>query len=234
MINSDEHKSILKKIKDYDSKKIIKRLHENDSFFLTYINPIKLKKSYFDYYRDAEVRVDGYFISKIYSIIGGQKIQRASFDFSGLAPDVFCFAKKNKKRIAVIGGSETEVQKFQDVIKEKYNLDIKIMSGYFEKNKFDAVLQEFSKFDADIYIVGLGGVLQDKFGHQLFKSTSRTVFCCGAFITQTAKKGGYYYPEWIIKFELRWLYRIINERGHFTKIFKEYIMFLRKVTSDLL
>ena len=234
MINRDEHKAILKKIQNYDSKKIMKMLHKNDNFFLTYINPIKLKKSKFDYYKNAEVRVDGYFISKIYTIIGGEKVKRASFDFSGLAPEVFSFAAKAKKSIAVIGGNEVEVEKFQNVIKEKYNLEIQTMPGYFDKMKFDEVLSEFAKLDADIYIVGLGGVLQDNFGHQLFNATSKTVFCCGAFITQTAKKGGYYYPGWIVQLELRWAYRIINERGHFMKIFKEYLMFLKKVRSDLL
>src|SRR5690606_4597421 len=101
--------------------------------------------------------------------------------------------------------------------------DLKILgsrSGYFsddqEKNDF---LMHLAAVDPDIVVVGMGTPFQEEFLVKLTQLRwSGMGFTCGGFFHQTAKKGSSYYPRWVDKLQLRWLYRIWDE----PKLIKRY------------
>jgi N-acetylglucosaminyldiphosphoundecaprenol N-acetyl-beta-D-mannosaminyltransferase len=68
----------------------------------------------------------------------------------------------------------------------------------------------------------MGTPLQEEFLLEVhLKSETIIGFTCGGFIHQTAK-GINYYPKWINKFNLRWLFRIFDEPKLFERYFVKY------------
>jgi N-acetylglucosaminyldiphosphoundecaprenol N-acetyl-beta-D-mannosaminyltransferase len=64
----------------------------------------------------------------------------------------------------------------------------------------------------DIVIVGMGAIAQERFLLGLKQAGfSGKGFTCGGFIHQTASNKIDYYPRWVDKLNLRFLYRMLKE-----------------------
>lgn len=157
--------------------------------------------------------LDGGLICLIFDILFFKKIERVSFDFTSIADIVFKNIIKNKKKIAIVGGQDLEVEAFLCYLNKKYSgLNvIYFSSGYFEDA--NSVFNSIVESDADYCLVGLGTPKQEIFGIELIgNGFNGVVYTCGGFITQTSFKNGDYYPFWINKLNLRFAYRFFNER----------------------
>jgi exopolysaccharide biosynthesis WecB/TagA/CpsF family protein len=179
------------------------------------------------------VRFDGIFMSTVLKALGVNVKKRESFDMTSLAPIVFERCARLGLKIFVLGGAEGHAQKFMSIIREEYpKIDfVGYQNGYFS-NK-ECVIEKINSSGADMVLVGLGGKRQEKFSNELAENFNGMVFTCGAFISQTTENK-YYYPAFIDKFQLRWLYRFIKEKGIFTRVLKTYPKFLIIVIVDFL
>ncbi|HCI5759941.1 TPA: WecB/TagA/CpsF family glycosyltransferase, partial [Klebsiella pneumoniae] len=73
-------------------------------------------------------------------------------------------------------------------------------------------IKQLSELEPDIIIVGMGTPAQDIFLQEMFMSKwTGVAFSCGGFLHQTAKNGSTYYPDFFNKYNLRWMYRMIDE-----------------------
>lgn len=197
-------------------KKLIDNLEPNSVVsFVGYANfrriPVSVLNEIYWY-------VDGVTLTNVFRALNIY-VEKQSFDFTGLAEFIFLWCKKNNYTIHFIGGSENESRIFLKKIKAKHQtLKISCQNGYDSLEGFD--FNDLAGLDVCVY--GLGAPLQEKLAirnKNLFKYS----FTCGAFITQTSKSEKNYYPNFYIKNNLRWLYRVFKEKGHFIRLFVAFL-----------
>lgn len=142
-------------------------------------------------------------------------VERLNGDFSGFIDELF----SNYDSIFFIGGSEYENSKFLDLISSKYpNILIDGTQGY--DLDIDSLKSYVLNFD--LIIISAGFPLQEKLAQTLHSGNS--ILCTGAFISQYCS--GDYYPDFYKKYNLRFLYRLFNEksaREKFLKIVRNFI-----------
>ena len=162
----------------------------------------------------SAIYCDGILMTKL-AQMAGIKAHRVSFDMTSLAPIVFSYAQKNHKKVAIIGSDSESNAKAINIILTKYPdlLLVKARHGYF-KDETDRAhfIKQLSELEPDIIIVGMGTPAQDIFLQEMFMSKwTGVAFSCGGFLHQTAKNGSTYYPDFFDKYNLRWMYRMIDE-----------------------
>lgn len=197
----------------------------------TFINPysyLKLRKNKKLLDEFKYLYVDGIFLVLVLRIIG-LRVTRASFDMTSLAPLLFNYCIENNKTIYFLGSKPNEIELAISKIKENFeNLDIiGYQDGYF-KNEIDKnkCIKNIINLKPDFVICGMGTPLQEKFLVLLKDNGYKGGgFTCGGFLHQTAK-GINYYPKWMNRLHLRWLYRIIDEPQLIKRYTIDYTRFL--------
>lgn len=182
------------------------------------------------------IGIDGILLKGIFNLFLYEKINRKSFDATSLAPKLFRLCEKNNKSIYFIGSTETNINGFLNIIK-KSNPDLNIMgsrNGFFSSNDdLSSAVNLIVKSAPDYVIVGMGSPNQERFIQKLklagFEGIS---FTCGGYFHQTTKKTNYY-PEFFNKYNLRWVYRIIDEPKLLTRYFLVYPKALSILSIDL-
>jgi len=203
------------------------------SKIISFVNPF----SYFTLHKNPQTvkRVDvlfsdGSLLCTFHRIFIGEKIQRASFDYSSLASIVFNFAAEEEINIAIIGGEKGEADIAVKVFQQRHP-KLKIVyvrHGYFSSDvDRENVAMEVSKSGANIIIVGMGTPYQEQFSEVVKESSpvGCLIFTCGGFLTQTSIRPDYYYG-WVKKFGLRWLQRMIMHKYVRDRVFRYYPKFV--------
>jgi N-acetylglucosaminyldiphosphoundecaprenol N-acetyl-beta-D-mannosaminyltransferase len=188
----------------------------NQSNIITFVNT-------FSYYQLLEsncsidkidyIFVDGYLQVILHNLFHKNKINRASFDFSSLANDVFSYVIKNNLRLALIGAKEDEINAAISNLKSKYN---NLYIPYYRNGYFDNEIDKYNlcntlkEHHIDVVLLGMGTPVQEEFAIYLKEhGVMSYIFTCGGFITQTAKHIDYY-KNIVKKTNLRWLQRAIE------------------------
>lgn len=165
--------------------------------------------------------VDGYFIDGSILCLAiklkGGEVNRVSFDFTSIAKDVFDYAKLNDLSVALVGSENSINESFCDLLVDKGFLcssNLKISrSGFFESpDEMASFAMSIVESKIDLVVVGMGAGHQEVFLNCL-KSAGFAGwgFSCGGFMHQTVSKKGVYYPGWIDKLNLRFIYRMYDE-----------------------
>ncbi len=192
----------------------------------TFINPYSymlLRKSSVISKFDR-IFVDGILLVKLFNVFG-ISTKRKSFDMTSLAPQVFDFCIKNKLKIYFIGSTHDSINSFIEEIKKSYS-ELNIIgyrNGYFlDGSERNLVVNTVRELNPDFVIAGMGTPYQEEFLIQLKTSGWKgSGYTCGGFIHQTAK-GIKYYPKFYNKYNLRWLYRMIDEPKLIKRYFFQY------------
>lgn len=206
----------------------------NTPRFYTFVNA----NSYYvasknDEYQNLLKEFDGIFSDGIVVAVGHRLLigpcSRHSFDSTSLAPPVFEFAHEVNAPIFFIGAHGDTVKKAVEEVKKKYrNIDVVGVASGFPKN-LEQQAKEIIKSGAKIVICGMGAPHQEKFLILLKKYGFQGIcFSCGGYFDQLLG-GLHYYPRWINKFNLRFLYRIYREPGRLIKryFFDSRFFFIR-------
>lgn len=183
----------------------------------TCINPYKyhmVRKNTETFMSMDGIFVDGILRCKFIRILFGTKVNRISFDMTSMAKDLFPLLEKNGQSIYFIGDEEKYIHKAVSVYHNFYpKINIKgCHSGFFkdEKDRED-VIRFICNLSPDFTVVGMGGVIQEKFALDLKSAGYKgIVFTCGGFFHQSAEKIEYY-PNIINKLNLRAAYRMVKE-----------------------
>ncbi len=160
--------------------------------------------------------VDGSLMAAAVHICYGKPITRRSPDMVGYFPEVFKYANSEKKTICVVGSTQAQLDGAIDKFSFGYpNVVWKACrNGFFSSEQ---EMKEYAQYIAnespDILICGLGSKLQERFLLMCKEAGFMGVgFSCGGFIRQIAETNGErYYPDWINKMNLRFLYRMYKE-----------------------
>ena len=186
---------------------------------LTFLNPV----SYLDALdnKDLFSKFDGIFadgsvLVAAIRMLYGKKIERRSFDMTSVAPQLFDYAMQYNKSVYIVASKQEQVEKAVAIFKEKWtglNI-IGFRNGYFSSQEEQAQeAMHIAEVNPDFLIVGMGAVMQEKFlvlaKEKGFKGVG---FTCGGFIHQVAQGDMDYYPAWVDKWNLRFVYRFFKER----------------------
>jgi len=206
---------------------------------VTYINPfsyLKLRKK-IDIQTFDHLTSDGIVVKKLSGIFLKKKVQRLSPDFSSYFNGLFKQISATKNSIYFVGTMPSLIELSINNIKHKFpSLNIiGYRHGYFENNKeIEAHIKEIFDLGPDVIIVGMGSPLQEEYLIKLKRTGWKgRGYACGGFLHQSSKKADYY-PNWINKMNLRWLYRIYNEPKLIKRYTIDYCWFLLVFFYDLI
>lgn len=184
----------------------------------TFLNPV----SYLDALKNKTlfaqmdgIYADGYLLVTAMRFFYGVKIERYSFDMTSLAPLLFEFARKKGKTVYIVASKQNQVEKAVKIIKDMYRgiTIIGFRNGYFStEQEQDEEARHITKVNPDFLIVGMGAIMQEKFLLRVKQTGFKGIgFTCGGFIHQTSKNEIDYYPAWVDKYNVRFLYRMYKE-----------------------
>ena len=194
-------------------------LFEDKHMIYTFLNPVSYlaaldNKDLFNQFDG--IFADGSLLVAAIKLLYGEKVTRRSFDMTSLAPQLFQYAEDNKKTIYIVASKQEETEKTIVIFKERYpNLNIiGYRNGYFTNEKEqDKEAAYISQLNPDYLIVGMGVVMQEQFLLKVKEAGFQGIgFTCGGFIHQTAQNKIDYYPQWINRMNLRFLYRMYKEK----------------------
>jgi N-acetylglucosaminyldiphosphoundecaprenol N-acetyl-beta-D-mannosaminyltransferase len=179
----------------------------------------------FDY-----IAMDGILVQKLYNLLNGNKrTPRISVDMTSLVPKIFDYAIENNKSVYFLGARQYEAEQFIDIIKLYFP---KLLISGYRNGYFDSVQErleffnEIVQLNPDIIFIGTGTPLQDRMSLELQSlGYTGSIYTCGGFIHQTQTNINYY-PSFINKLNLRFLYRIFNEKNIYKRIFPSLLALL--------
>jgi N-acetylglucosaminyldiphosphoundecaprenol N-acetyl-beta-D-mannosaminyltransferase len=209
---------VIRLISKTDNKKLI-----------TFLNPYSylLARNHKELFEKFDIKIDGMLLVKVLKLFGFKDIKRESFDMTSLAPLVFEDAIKNNESIYFIGTKPKVIDKAIENIKASYPKLTIVGSrdGYIKNEERYNLFEEIKALSPDIVVCGMGTPLQEQFLLDLQNSGWNGIgYTCGGFLHQTAG-AIQYYPKWIDKYNLRWVYRIYDEPVLFKRYFGEYPKF---------
>lgn len=182
------------------------------------------------------IGVDGMLLKWIFNLFLIKKILRKSFDATSLAPRLFSLCETSNKSVYFIGSTEANIKNFHWVIKQSNPIlnIVGFRGGYFnseddQSNAVDLII----KLSPDFVIVGMGSPHQENFVLRLKRDGFDGVaITCGGYFHQTTKKTDYY-PKFFDKYNLRWVYRILDEPKLIIRYFFIYPKALCILSIDL-
>lgn len=196
----------------------VSEIFENRGKVYTYLNPVSYltaldNKELFD--KMDGIFADGGLLVKAIKLVYGKLVTRRSFDMTSMAPELFIYAMEQGKTIYIVASKQEQVEKAVKIFRERYPrvTFAGYRNGYFaSEEEMDAEAQHILGVTPDFLIVGMGALMQEKFLLKVKKAGFNGVgFTCGGFIHQTSKNEIDYYPAWVDKTNLRFLYRMWKE-----------------------
>lgn len=196
------------------TQSIFKDYKKNEQLFIVNINPEIMANSYNNYkfkkiYNEQKYQIpDGIGIIYLSRLNHGKiKSRITGID---LMLNICEKSIENGATIFLYGGKDGVARLAKEKLKEKYE-GIKIAgycNGYIEEEK---ALKQIKKTNPDILFVGLGNPKQDEFIIK-YKNELNTKILMGVggsldVISKTIKRA----PNWMIKCNLEWLYRISTQ-----------------------
>lgn len=206
----------------------------------TYLNPysyLVLRKTRPDLASIDKVHCDGILLAMLLRLTG-RRARRRSFDMTSMARNVFSDAECTRKRLYLVGGEPGVSSQAASLFRTEYP-DLTIVgveSGFFEDiNQRRHVISLIVDVAPDICVVGMGAPRQEEFLIELKDAGWRGEgYTCGGFFHQTVNGGVEYYPKWMDRLHLRWLYRMIDEPKLIRRYLVEYPKFIFVFSYDLM
>ena len=187
------------------------------SFYKLYV----AEKSSVDYTKFDYICSDGFFPILLNKIWGGKKSLRISFDMTSLAPVILNYLSEHGKSVYFIGSTDNNMVKFIHRIKDNFpNLEIVgYRNGYFTEDEESDIYKKIVALSPFVVVIGMGAPLQEKFAVGLRAAGYKgNIYTCGGFIHQSVSALNYY-PSYIDKYNLRWLYRYYKEPKVLKRVF---------------
>lgn len=201
------------------SKEEINDVFSQKGRIYTFLNPVSYltaleNRSLFEQFDG--IFADGSLLVAAIRLLYGKRVTRRSFDMTSIAPELLNYLMKSRKTLYIVASGQEQVEYAVKIFKEQYP-ELRIAgfrNGYFSSAA--DIIGEASHIVAlnpDFLIVGMGALTQEKFLLKVKEMGYQGIgFTCGGFIHQTAKNQIHYYPEWIDKMNLRFVYRMYKEK----------------------
>lgn len=205
----------------------------------SFLNPV----SYLEAIKHQELfgQMDGLFADGVLlvwaiRVVYGIKVHRRSFDMTSLAPVLLKDAVAHDRSVYIVASKQDELARATVTLRERFQ-GINIIgyrNGFFDsEQETEAEARHIVEIQPDLLIVGLGTVMQECFLLKVKEAGFKGVgFTCGGFIHQASQKMLDYYPKWIDRMNLRFLYRIWNEPHTRKRYLKAALLFPVKFIGE--
>ncbi len=207
---------------------------------VTYLNPYSyvIARHHLPLFsRFDEIRIDGIALVFFLRLFGIVNVRRRSFDMSSDAPALFDGMVSEGKTVYFIGSKAEDIEKAVEKIKEAFpGLSVAgSRHGYFtDGEERRRMIDALVALDPDCVVCGMGTPKQEAFLLDLRAAGWRgDGYTCGGFLHQSAQRLQYY-PRWMDRLHLRWLYRIYKEPGMLGRYAWEYPKFVLLYVRDVL
>ena len=217
----------------------VNQIFENRGKIYTYLNPVSYltaldKKELFSQLNG--IFADGGLLVKAIKLVYGKQVTRRSFDMTSMAPELFSYAEEHGKTIYIVASKQEQVEKAVEIFRERYP-KVKFAgyrNGYFASEKeMDVEAKHIAELNSDFLIVGMGALMQEKFLLKVRDAGYQGVgFTCGGFIHQTSKNEIDYYPAWVDKTNLRFVYRMWKEPHTRKRYLKAGLLFPARFIAE--
>lgn len=206
-------------------EKIIQTEKREERFFLeqkgmiySFLNPV----SYLDALKHQElfaqfdgIFADGSILVAAIRMVYGVKVTRRSCDMTSIGKQLLEISSQTGKSLYYVASKQEEIETAMKMFKEKFP-DANIIgyrNGYFaNEDEMDEEARHIAVLNPDYLVVGMGAIRQEEFLIRTKKAGYQGIgFTCGGFIHQTAHNEMDYYPAWIDRLNLRFLYRMYKE-----------------------
>jgi len=171
------------------------------------------------------IGVDGFSLAVFLRLAGVCNSPRVSFDMTSVAMDVFKYAEATGRTVFLVGSTQENLDTAVQHILARFPA-LKFCGashGFFDDEGEAALIAGINWIGADIVICGMGAVKQEKFLAALNVSGWQGKgYSCGGFIHQIAKGSLDYYPQWMNRLNLRWIFRILDEPKLLKRYFIDY------------
>lgn len=196
----------------------VSQIFESKGKVYTFLNPV----SYLTALDNKELfgQMDGIFadgglLVKAIKMLYAKVVTRRSFDMTSMAPELFAYAVEHDKTIYIVASKQEQVEQAVEIFQERYP-EVKFAgyrNGYFSsEEEMDKEAKHITELKPDFLIVGMGSLMQENFLLKVKNAGYLGIgFTCGGFIHQTSKNEIDYYPVWVDKTNLRFVYRMWKE-----------------------
>lgn len=196
-----------------------KELFTNKDRIYTFLNPVSYLEALDNkglFARFDGIFADGSILVAAIRLVYGNAVTRRSFDMTSLAPELLAYAEANGKSVYIVASRQEQVEKAVGIFRERYpRLAVAgYRNGYFaSEEEQQAEARHIVGLNPDFVIVGMGALMQERFLLRVKDAGYRGIgFTCGGFIHQTANDEIDYYPAWVDRMNLRFLYRMFKEK----------------------
>lgn len=202
---------------------------------IIYINPINfemLRVTKFP--ENVFYRVDGIFTTWIFrTIFRIKNVSPESFDYSSVAGYIFQMIVDNNLRLNIVGGTVEDNKEFVKDLRSRCP-KIQILASRHGFDSENEIIEYIKANPADVTLLGLGSPKQERIAIELSRlGSGGTILCCGGFISQTASAQGNFYPPQVVRWNIRWIYRIYKKPIHILRFFKYPLFFLKCIRFRL-
>ncbi len=177
----------------------------------------------------VDVVADGIGIVKGANIVGLPVTER--IPGIDIANSLLKLGAENRKSVFLFGANAEVINALCKVLQNDYSgLEIKgAVNGYVDDK--DAVFEEIKKLSPDIVLVALGIPTQEKLIYKHYDDFTKGIFVGvgGSFDVLSGAKSRA--PEFFIKHNLEWLYRITKEPKRLKRFYNSNVKFLLKLNS---
>ncbi|MFI3230035.1 MAG: WecB/TagA/CpsF family glycosyltransferase [bacterium] len=134
-----------------------------------------------------------------------------------------------------LGSSEENINKAKSEMQKKYK-NLKIIgcrNGYFKSDEDNIIIQEINSLSPDLLLVGLGSPRQEKWIYNNKDKLKAKVMIGvgGSFdvMSGNVKRA----PEFFIKYNLEWFYRLITQPKRFIRMLKLPLFLIKVIIFKL-
>lgn len=211
-------KKLARKIIETEKLDVLALLAQRGRIY-TFLNPVSYltalkNKDLFEKFDG--IFADGAMLVNAILLLYFRKVTRRSFDMVGVAPVLFNYADDMEKSVYFIGAKDDEINKAVKIVQAHYP-KMKVVgyrNGFFSSE--DEIQNEVNHvvgLAPDFLIVSMGIQRQEELLVRMRDSGFNGVgFTCGGFIRQTSMNKIDYYPAWVDRWNLRFIYRMIKEK----------------------
>jgi N-acetylglucosaminyldiphosphoundecaprenol N-acetyl-beta-D-mannosaminyltransferase len=222
---------------NFESKLVNEKNTDCSSEIISFVNPYSymVLRKYEKYYQAVEhYYSDAMTSSLMFSCLLFKKVPRVSFDHGSFAQYFLKRMADVQSPVYFIGAKENEISKTVSVFKKQYPMlnIVGFRDGYFSDS--EQVAADIIKTGAEFVVCGMGTPYQEKFSQvlkQLGANQIKQIYTCGGFLHQSSEKIDYY-PWWVNRFHLRWLFRAFDDSYVLNRLLNEYPRFFFRVLID--
>ena len=216
-------------------KFVSEALSQRKSCIISFINPYAFHLRLADQaYSNALwhfdlILPDGIGVVKALRWINGVDVERQSFDTTSLFHPIMNHLDFRRRSLCIVGGRPGTALYAEQKMRRLYP-NVNYLGALDGFRSFEEIVAWVRKSSPDVVLIGMGSPIQESILLRLkLEGFSGVGFTCGGFLDQFVLDSQYY-PTFIDRFDLRWVYRLMSEPR---RLGRRYLIYYQTFIFDV-